>query len=83
AGHLTGGCKRNRAYLEGKISIAEGVGAPLREAAYDPQTSGGLLIALPAAEAASLLADLHRHGLQHATRIGSVAARGDHWVALG
>ena len=81
-GHLTGGCKRNRAYLEGKISIAGSVPTPLREAAYDPQTSGGLLIALPAGEADSLLADLHARGLASAARIGSVAPRREYWVEL-
>jgi selenide,water dikinase len=40
AGHLTGGCKRNRAYLDDKVVVAASVSATLREAAYDPQTSG-------------------------------------------
>jgi selenide,water dikinase len=81
-GHLTGGCKRNRAYLEGKVSVAATVITPLREAAYDPQTSGGLLISLPAVQAASLLADLRRSGLESARRIGRVVAYGRHWVEL-
>ena len=40
AGFLTGGCRRNRAYLEDKVaSIDRSAGA--REVAFDPQTSGG------------------------------------------
>ena len=81
-GHLTGGCKRNRAYLDGKVSIAPPVADPLREAAYDPQTSGGLLIAVAAGDAEALLADLRASGHESARRIGSVAARGRYWVEL-
>ena len=81
-GHLTGGCKRNRSYLDGKVGIATSVPVALQEAAIDPQTSGGLLIALPEAEAGSLLRDLEARGLADARRIGRVVARGDRWVEL-
>lgn len=83
AGHLTGGCKRNRAYLEGKVLVAPRVPDALREAAYDPQTSGGLLIALPADQAERLLDDLRAQGLASARRIGRVSSRREHWVELG
>ena len=83
AGHLTGGCKRNRAYLEGKVLVAHSVPDALREAAYDPQTSGGLLIALPADQAERLLDDLRAQGLASARRIGRVSTRREHWVELG
>ena len=83
AGHLTGGCKRNRAYLEGKVLVAPSVPDALREAAYDPQTSGGLLIALPADQAERLLDDLRAQGLASARRIGRVSTRREHWVELG
>jgi selenide,water dikinase len=39
---------------------------------FDPQTSGGLLIALPAARAASLCTALHQHGYASARVIGEV-----------
>ena len=81
-GHLTGGCKRNRGYLEGKVFVAPGVPDVLREAAYDPQTSGGLLIAVAERDADSLLADLRARHLDAARRIGSVVARGPYWVEL-
>jgi selenide,water dikinase len=83
AGHLTGGCQRNRAYLEGKVLVAPRVPDALREAAYDPQTSGGLLIALPADQAERLLDDLRAQGLASARRIGRVSSRREHWVELG
>jgi selenide,water dikinase len=82
-GHLTGGCKRNRAYLEDKVAVAPNVPNALREAAYDPQTSGGLLIALPVDQAERLLDDLHAQGLASARRVGRVVARRERWVELG
>ena len=48
-GFLTGGCRRNRAYLEDKVVVEPAVRPELAEIAFDPQTSGGLLVALRAA----------------------------------
>ncbi|HEV3401638.1 MAG TPA: AIR synthase-related protein, partial [Acidimicrobiales bacterium] len=45
-GVRTGGDARNRAHLEGKV--ASSADAPLEALAFDPQTSGGLLAAVPA-----------------------------------
>ncbi len=83
AGHLTGGCKRIRAYLEGKVVVAASVSAALREAAYDPQTSGGLLIALAAKDTDRLLDDLAARGVTSARVIGRVQHRRSRWVELG
>jgi len=44
------------------------------ELLVDPQTSGGLLISLPAGEADDLVADLHAAGVPWATVIGEVEA---------
>ncbi len=55
-GFLTGGCQRNRAYLEDKVVVDRAVPAGLREVAFDPQTSGGLLLAVPAKAADRLIA---------------------------
>src|SRR5947207_350425 len=44
-GVRTGGDTRNRAYLEGHVTVGTGVPAALEALAYDPQTSGGLLAA--------------------------------------
>jgi selenide,water dikinase len=51
-GILTGGAVRNRTYLADKVRIATGVPEPLEHVLFDPQTSGGLLFALPAERAA-------------------------------
>jgi len=53
-GVRTGGDARNRASLAGRVTVAEGVSAEYEALCYDPQTSGGLLAAVPAADAALL-----------------------------
>ena len=46
------------------------VGAGLVEIGVDPQTSGGLLIALPRADAPRLVAELHASGVSASTIVG-------------
>jgi selenide,water dikinase len=55
-GTRTGGDARNRAYLEGHVTVGEAVHPSLEALAYDPQTSGGLLAAVPAPAADQLAA---------------------------
>ena len=70
AGERTGGDRRNRAFVGERVSV-DGVAEELVALACDPQTSGGLLVALPAERAATLEATFVAAGL-HLTRIGSV-----------
>ena len=81
-GSLTGGCKRNRDYLKDKISVDRSIPAGLLEVALDPQTSGGLLIALPEARAAEAIASLHARGIKAAAIVGYATAREDVSVRL-
>ena len=80
-GLLTGGCKRNRAYLADKVVVSQSVRAALEEVAYDPQTSGGLLIALPARDASRLIRKL-RTARVAASIVGRVHPRREAWVEL-
>ncbi len=50
-GVVTGGDARNRAYLEGHVSVGPAVPTALESLCFDPQTSGGLLAAVGAAAA--------------------------------
>jgi selenide,water dikinase len=81
-GHLTGGCRRNRAYLQDKVSVDESVRPGLVEIGFDPQTSGGLLIAVPAAQASRLVDELHASGVTVATIVGHAVANRGHRVKL-
>jgi len=82
AGCLTGGCKRNREYLKDKIIVDRSVPEGLVEVAFDPQTSGGLLIALPASEAQGLADELQANGIGAAAVIGHAAVQREVWVTL-
>jgi selenide, water dikinase len=81
-GYLTGGCKRNRDYLKDKISIEKALREGVVEAAFDPQTSGGLLIALAEKHATKLLEELQAEGVKAATRVGYASPLQKIWVRL-
>jgi selenide,water dikinase len=82
AGNVTGGCRRNREWLADKVAIAATVAPDLAEIAWDPQTSGGLLVAVPESEALALEAAFDAAGVPGRT-VGRVEARDDGpWVVL-
>jgi selenide, water dikinase len=83
AGQLTGGCRRNREWLADRVEIAADVPTDLVEIAYDPQTSGGLLAALPASTADAAVTALRAGGVTCATIVGAVHERhAGPWIAL-
>ena len=81
-GYITGGCKRNKDYLNDKMLIDKNIREGLVEAALDPQTSGGLLFAIVRRHAAKLLEDLHAAGVSHATEVGYATSLQKAWVRL-
>jgi selenide,water dikinase len=81
-GYLTGGSKRNREYLKDKITVDESIREGLVEVAFDPQTSGGLLIALPQRSAPKLVDELQANGLKVAAVIGYATSLQKTWVRL-
>ena len=83
AGHHTGGGDRNRAALAGAVEWDAGVPEPLRVLLTDPQTSGGLLLAVPEARRDDLVlaltaagAGAHDVGALHAGAPGRIAVGG-------
>ena len=81
-GYLTGGCKRNREFLQGKISVNQSIREGLIEVAFDPQTSGGLLIAVPERYGPKLVEELQAQGVKAATTIGYATSLQKAWVRL-
>lgn len=77
AGHVPGGGRANRAYFEPRVRIDDAVDEGIRLAAFDPQTSGGLLLIIAGARADELVGRLRSEAWTAAARIGEVTRRGD------
>ncbi|MBU0484338.1 MAG: selenide, water dikinase SelD [Proteobacteria bacterium] len=72
-GETTGSNKANRAMVaKHKLEMAVSLSSHQDELLYDPQTSGGLLLSLPADQAADLIAQLKKIGTGIAARIGEI-----------
>ena len=61
-GATSGGTTRNRLYLTERVRMQRQLAMEMLNLLYDPQTSGGLLIATPAAQASEILARLDEAG---------------------
>ena len=71
ARNRSGGMATNAEHFAADIEFATGVGEDLRDLFYDPQTSGGLLIAVAEDQADKVLASLTHAGVP-AARVGAV-----------
>ena len=67
---IPGGLLRNRDFRKPMVDVDPDVPAWIADVLYDPQTSGGLLIALAATEAEGLLKRLHEAGIDDAAIVG-------------
>jgi selenide,water dikinase len=70
AGLVPGGSKRNLAYASAVTSFESDVDEALRLLLADAQTSGGLLLCVPAAEADAAVRRLHDAGCEGAAAVG-------------
>jgi selenide,water dikinase len=70
SGRRTGGDARNRDFVEGRLAL-DGVAEDRELLGFDPQTSGGLLVALPASQAVVLEAQFRRQR-RFLARVGRV-----------
>ena len=74
-GLVPAGAYANREYLKA-VSFDPAVPENIRDLLFDPQTSGGLLISIPAGQADALLADMKESGVEYAACIGRVSGKG-------
>ena len=81
-GVVSGAVERNREYASRFVKRAKGVGEELETLLYDPQTSGGLLIAVRASKAPALLAALRKKGVPSAAAIGRVTRKAPPRIVL-
>jgi len=72
-GLLPAGSYATRRYCERLVSAADGVDTLLMDLLFDPQTSGGLLLAVPRGQAGTCVDRMHEQGIAEAAVIGEVA----------
>jgi selenide,water dikinase len=77
------GLSSNRKHFGPQVSLAEGTPADLADLAYDPQTSGGLLVAVRPDQAEAALSALRSSGATATTIVGSALAPVGKHVILG
>jgi selenide,water dikinase len=73
-GETTGSNMANRKMAAGLWEMTTNKSAEEQALLFDPQTSGGLLLAVPDLRAADLIAALKKEGVEAAVRVGEVVA---------
>ena len=81
AGLITGADKTNRKYVGADINIARGIDPNLVKLFFDPQTAGGMLLAISEDNADDLLTELRRN-YPRAEIIGRVTERGSRAITV-
>jgi selenide,water dikinase len=76
-GYYSGAVERNAEFSARRTELDPGIEEPQRAVLFDPQTSGGLLIAFPVEAAAQALEELHRAGVSEAALVGRILERSD------
>ena len=74
AGFLSGGLRNNEEFVRGCVGFADSVGEDYRNLFFDPQTSGGLLVAVAPEFVDRAMASFEKHGVRGRV-IGEVVAK--------
>ena len=82
AAMIPGDGERNREYYAPSVRISDEVSDEIAAIAFDPQTSGGLLIAIPDKQSLALLAELQNCGHRDAAIVGRVTPRREQPIEL-
>ncbi len=61
--YITGAGQKNRSYAEREVSFSSYISEAMKEVLFDPQTSGGLLVAVDSEDAKGLLSELRENKL--------------------
>lgn len=72
--YISGAVERNREFAEKMAGTDRDVGLEWETILYDPQTSGGLLIAIDAGRSRELVRRLRSRGVEHAAEVGRITA---------
>ena len=80
-GFIPAGAYRNREFAEAGVQVSGNVSLALQDILYDPQTSGGLLTALPKEAVGEYLTEL-KESIPAAEMIGYVTEREEAWIVL-
>ena len=80
-GHVSGGLKNNRAFVADCAAFADNVASEFQDLLFDPQTSGGLLIAIAPEAADDALAALQQHRV-NARAVGRVITKRSPLIAV-
>jgi len=75
-GSVPGGAYSNMNYFGQWINFDDSISKANRISLFDPQTSGGLLISVPAEKAHELLKELHENLVEWAETIGEIVEEG-------
>jgi selenide,water dikinase len=81
-GVISGAVERNREAAARRVERADDVGQEFEDLLYDPQTSGGLLMCVPEAKAARVLARLRAKGAVKAAIIGRITRKSEGKIVL-
>jgi selenide, water dikinase len=81
AGYIPGGLNANREFAECVVNYKENISEELKALLFDPQTSGGLLIAVAQVRAAELIEELNAGGV-NAAEIGEVLPKAKPLVSV-
>lgn len=81
-GMISGAIERNREYASQYVNVKGNVNKDIIEVLYDPQTSGGLLIAINKEQGEKLISRLRNKGIPSAAIIGKIASKSEGKIIL-